>query len=47
MKYGGLHSAMVCTLASHPVAPGSILSVPKVFSEFLDDVEIYRKQCTA
>ena len=33
---------MDSTLASHPAALGSILSVPKIFSEFLDVAEIYR-----
>ena len=32
-------------LASHPAAPGSILGVPKIFSEkILDVVEIYRQR---
>ena len=30
-------------LASHPAAPGSILGVPKIFSD-LDVVEIYRQR---
>ena len=38
---------MDSNLASHPAALGSILSVPKTFSEFLDVVEIYQQQCTA
>ena len=37
---GGLrHSTMDSLLASHPAAPGSILSVPKNFA--LDVAEIY------
>ena len=37
-------------LASHPAAPGSILGVPKIFSEIIslgkiiDVVEIYRQR---
>ena len=30
---GGPHSTMDSVLASHPAAPGSILGVPKIFSE--------------
>ena len=41
------HSTVDSILASRPVAPGSILSVPKIFLEFLDIAEIYRQQCTA
>ena len=44
---GGWHGTEV---APHPAGPGSSLSVPKIFSEkleFLDVVEIYRLQCTA
>ena len=44
---GGAHSTVECILTSHPAAPGSILSVPKIFSEFLDVTEIYRQQCSA
>ena len=51
---GGAHSTMDSILALYPAAPGSILGVPKIFSdfiflglEFLDVVEIYRQQCTA
>ena len=44
---GGPHITMVSVLASHPAAPGSILGVPKIFSEKfeyknLDVIEIYR-----
>ena len=38
---GGLHSTVDSILASHPAAPGSILGIPKIFSEkILDVVEI-------
>ena len=42
----GLHGTEDSILASWLVAQGSILSVPKIFSEFLDVAEIYRQQCT-
>ena len=45
--FRGLHSTVDSILASHPAAPGLILSIPKIFSEFLDVVEIYQQQCTA
>ena len=47
---GGPHSTVDSILASHPAAPGSILGVPKIFSEIislgkiLDVVEIYRQR---
>ena len=37
--FGRLHSTIDRFLASHPVAPGSILGIPKIFS--LDVAEIY------
>ena len=43
VKIGGPHSTVDSILASHPAAPGSILSVPKIFSD-LDVVEIYRQR---
>ena len=44
---GGPHSTMDSVLALYPEAPGSILGVPKIFSKFLDVVEIDQQQCTA
>ena len=41
-----LHGTEDSILASCLVAQGSFLSVPKIFSEFLDVAEIYRQQCT-
>ena len=39
---GGPHGTVDSILASRPTAPGSILGVPKIFSEkILDVVEIY------
>ena len=44
VKGGGAHSTVDIILASRPAAPGSILSVPKIFLEkILDVVEIYRQ----
>ena len=40
---GGPHSTVDSILSSHPAAPGSILGVPKIFSD-LDAVEIYRQR---
>ena len=42
--FGGPHSTVDSILASRPAAPGSILSVPKIFAEILDVVEIYRQR---
>ena len=36
---GGAHSTMDSLLASHPVAPGLILNIPKKY--YLDVAEIY------
>ena len=41
---GGPRSTVDSILASRPAAPGSILGVPKIFSEILDVVEIYRQR---
>ena len=42
---GGPHSTLNSILASRPAAPGSILGVPKIFSDkILDVVEIYRQR---
>ena len=35
VKIGGPHSTVDSILASHPAAPGSILGVPKIFSEII------------
>ena len=41
---GGPHSTVDSILASRPAAPGSILGVPKIFSDkILDVLEIYRQ----
>ena len=40
---GGGHSTVDSILASHPAATGSILGVPKIFSD-LDVIEIYRQR---
>ena len=41
VKHGGPHSTMDSILALPPAAPGSILGVPKIFSDkILDVVEI-------
>ena len=42
---GGPHSIVDSILATRPVAPGSILGVPKIFSEkIIDVVEIYQQR---
>ena len=42
---GGAHSTVDSILASRPVALGSILGPPKIFSEkILDVVEIYQQR---
>ena len=48
IHFGGPHSTVNSILASRPRAPGSILGVPKIFSEIisrkiLDVIEIYRQ----
>ena len=40
---GGPHSTVDSILASLPAAPGSILGIPKIFSD-LDVVEIYQQR---
>ena len=45
---GAWYSGMVDSiLASRPWVPGLLLSVPKIFSEFLVADEISRQECTA
>ena len=44
---GGAHNPLDAIIASRPVATGSILSVSKIFSEFLDVAGIYWQQCIA
>ena len=44
VHYGGPHSTVDSILASRSAAPGSILGVPKIFSDIiLDVVQIYRQ----
>ena len=47
LNFGGPHSTVDSILATHPESSGLILSVPKIFLEFLDAAEIYQQQCTA
>ena len=44
---GGPHNPVDTIIASRPAATGSILSVSKIFLEFLDVAGIYWQQCIA